>query len=1037
MTFIKSRLLCGFWLVLGLTLPAYGGINVRIQTPIDGDEISELRDYLEDVLRSEPQSEWVRVAKDELKTLERYSQIDCVLKGNDLTCDLQRFPIVRFIRFSGIPILILEKELKKHIPVQSGQIINEEDPKFKEAIERSKLAIQSFLERQGHFRNTIEATLEPVAGIPASDLYFQVRGGSFLKVRNVAVRGNYPLDPEVIAQPFRQMCANIRYAFEGIFQGTKACYNRDIEREKISDIEESLAGIGYPEAHLSIDKEIILDARGNPRFVDLTANVLLGSRLEYTFEFVDAQYLEASGFERFIRFITAAEFFSRAVSWTSPKSLYPEDQTILINELHEALTFKQSHIVDESQIQASIEALKEVLRSRGYANATVEVGPRQRLPDNGVSILFRISPGIPLPVRTIELLGFDQLTFNDLLEELDLWVKPRSLWNSGHITIQALEHDRALITNFFVRHGFHAATVKPVLQQGSDDLKLSYLIDTGERRIVSRIEFSNDDPKLTQEFLQDWNVCSQMEILRSENKATVTCRPFPFVEKDVEDAQIKLVGLYSQNGYLKANARYHYEIENNAATLFFDFLPQEMHKAKVAELFVDGNIETYRSVIARELGYENIVPGAYFVPLNLEPGLRRLRAYNVFSKLTLDPVENKKDPDFRRLFLELIERPTLGLDFNVTFDSDRLFNIGVDLEEENLFGTLLQIETSLKFGLFIGRESKFGNVLTWPRFFGTPMEIELTAPELLYEKLPSSTTRTLAQRHARLKTALEFNWIFLNILRPSFEFLFRLDQWQYDTIPITSFWDLDGLSLVLQERPTLRAVAKPSLTIGWFDDLFDPRLGYKLRGSLHLSGPGMSSPSVPYTVFDLEATGYASLGPLTFAANLRLKRGVISDPFNNWSVLNEEADFKLLGGIFGPRSYAQDAIGIFGPLRSNGEPVIENGVPVQKLHPGDFSLLSSLEVRFPLVKKLLFGKLNGAVFADLGYVGICDSAFYCFNTIPGQPDPHQLGVSVGAALRFVLPVGPLSVDYAVSPIHTGNGLFGREARLNLQFGYTF
>jgi outer membrane protein assembly factor BamA len=1043
-----------FCLFASVSFAGLALVEVHIDNPIDGDETVEIQNFLKVAISTEREKEWATEAKKELASLERYSSIECSTLNANLSCHLRRYPMVRNINFSGVPVLILEKELKKHIPIRTGQFVNTDDPKFNDSLKRSENAIKSFLERQGFFGSRIKTTFSEVPGAPASDIQFDVESGSFVKVRNVTLNNQIPIDPELVLGPFRQMCKGIRYAFEGIFQGTKACYNKDIERENIAEIEESLAyigydkaHIGYPEAHLTVDRHLIEDANGVPKYVDLKVNVLLGTRLEYDFDFVNAQYLDISDFVSFFRFIFAVEFISRAFNTPSAKAIYPEDQTILYRQLQDALTFKESHIVDDGQIQASISALKESLRSRGYASPSIEIGHQEKLKDNGLSIRFKITPGEPTAIRNIKIIGSDLFSYAQASDSDDFLITPRSAFSTGHFTDASLENDTQLVRRFFIKQGFASAQVKAVLEQTTDGVELIYNVDSGPRKLVHIITFNNDDQELTAQYLTKFAACKNSKLARIGESSVLSCDPFPLVESDLENESLKLLSIYTRSGYLRANPTYKIKEEEAGISVEFDFLPGEMKRAKVAELLVDGNTLTYRSVLERELGTRNIRPGAAYIPFSLDSGLRRLRSYNAFSKLTLEPIPKADNPDDFYLFLALVEKPTLALDLNFAFDSDRLFSVTLSLEDRNLFGSLLQLDTGLQFGFFIGRESRFQNTLTWPHVLGLPMDIKLDAPEFLYEELNASATN-VNRRHLQSSTSLGFEWQFLEILRPSFEFLFRADQWEYETTapfadesffrdPAASLISLDGLVDVLKEKATLRAVLKPSLSLISLDNLFDPKFGYKVKGGLEVSGQGLSSDK-PYTIFNFEGAGYASIGNVTFAANLRVRRGMIENPRSNWWVLEEEGDFRLLGGVYGPRSYDRDTLGIFGDLISDGKPVMENGIQKKGLHTGDFMLFSSAEVRFPLIAKLPLGKLNGAVFTDVGYIGICDTAFACFTTEPGQNNPHQLGVSVGVSLRWVLDVGPFSIDYAVSPIHkTPGGLFGRESRVNFQFGYIF
>jgi outer membrane protein assembly factor BamA len=186
----------------------------------------------------------------------------------------------------------------------------------------------------------------------------------------------------------------------------------------------------------------------------------------------------------------------------------------------------------------------------------------------------------------------------------------------------------------------------------------------------------------------------------------------------------------------------------------------------------------------------------------------------------------------------------------------------------------------------------------------------------------------------------------------------------------------------------------------------------------------------PFVVLGGSIAGYYSIGSVTLASQFAFRRALIENPSDNWWALKFQSDMDTLGGDVGLRGYEEGSVGVYGDLRN------ERGALTgqQGLHPGNLSAQANLELRFPLVRELLIGDLYGAVFSDAGLIGVCDDLFTCE---PFFTDERRFGISVGLGLRYVLPVGPITLDYAVSPIRAGGGPCGRQARVHFSFGFPF
>ena len=101
--------------------------------------------------------------------------------------------------------------------------------------------------------------------------------------------------------------------------------------------------------------------------------------------------------------------------------------------------------------------------------------------------------------------------------------------------------------------------------------------------------------------------------------------------------------------------------------------------------------------------------------------------------------------------------------------------------------------------------------------------------------------------------------------------------------------------------------------------------------------------------------------------------------------------------------------------------------------PGLFGAVANFEVRFSLIPQLFIGELKPAVFADVGLS--TDDLDFAFADANAVLNDSRYAVSVGAGLRYVLPVGPLAVDVAYSPFDEAGG--NVPFRVYVLLGYIF
>lgn len=153
---------------------------------------------------------------------------------------------------------------------------------------------------------------------------------------------------------------------------------------------------------------------------------------------------------------------------------------------------------------------------------------------------------------------------------------------------------------------------------------------------------------------------------------------------------IELIKLYRAEGYSLADVQsIEFNEEENRLKIFID-------EGIVSKIIVVGNEKTNSSVITREF---NLKEGDLFQIKEIQNGLTNLRSTKLFENI--DVVVNEENGQ-NVLIITVVERPSSLLRISFRSDNEYRAQFGLDLRDENIFGT----GTELGLILFGGLENR-------------------------------------------------------------------------------------------------------------------------------------------------------------------------------------------------------------------------------------------------------------------------------------------------------------------------------------------
>jgi len=1083
-------------------------IEVAVDRERDG-ETAELVNYLRPLIGREAVRATAARAEELLVDVGRYRAAVCRLWKEErhrgrLRCGVSRARTIRAVQVEGLPLMLLVTDLKKRVFLRPGEILDQKDASGRDRVTRQRIRVEEYLERLGFYGAKVEVLTPPVSKEADVDVTIRIEGGSFVRVHDVVVEEAGPIAARELERRFSSLCLSVDGSLEAAERLSFACLTRERVVSAREEIEALARARGFPEARVSVDTVILSpiakdtpeecrdddaeierarreDREPAPRCARLVVRVRQGPRVvprivverqrgdPEDLQVVDdrVRALFAPGVVQPVLDLTSGLFHSARKLLIDPigRALQvmldddvaaARDSILYLSTLEEALTFEEAGSSDEEEVEASRQALLDVLAERGRLLA--EVRAEREVRGDEVFVTFRVRPGPPVAVFRVRFFGNDSFSDDELKDAVPLSAKPRGLVSPGFVGQADLDDDAVRLMQFYASRGFHEASVvvETSLHQGGD-VEIHYYVEEGERFALAELTVEGGRDGLLPEVLAAIAHCRRPEADRAP-RTTTDCVGAAFLPDELEADRTRVLNVYVAHGYPYTQVEVLPDfVEAGPAVRVRigsvrdeEFAPRAPEPVTLGQVFIDGNDHTERSVMLRELGVEE----GPLEPTAVALGVSRLRRTGLYNKVALHyiGIEDKDDTVHMRVLVE--ERPTLTYDTSLAFSTNRFFSVRNEVRERNFLGRMLDLSLLADIGLFVGRYSIIEPELRWPRFLGWPFWLRVT-PAVVYEdrpgalvsRAPAERGPTVAiaswdaadvrRRNLKLMNKVALEWRPANIdLVVGVDYELRL-EWDdpqskpLDPLSLDALTHVDGLVDVVQVRPIRVSTFTPRVTWRSLDNPFDPARGFTVDVSARLGAPFIGNEewlSVP----QLGLAGYYTVGRVTFAGRLRSWAAYAFGEEGRRSIALQQ-DLVATGGDRSVRGYLQDRIGVRDlPARAAaGEDVTVDG------HLALIGAVTNLEVRYTLVRGFFLGDLKGAAFVDAGLVTHNDRALLDDDRAIGvltDTTAPRVGVGVGLGVRYVLPVGPLSLDVACSPLPRPNS---ERCTGHLQLGYAF
>lgn len=614
-------------------------------------------------------------------------------------------------------------------------------------------------------------------------------------------------------------------------------------------------------------------------------------------------------------------------------------------------------------------------RSLYAADVKTTVTPIER---NRVNVTFSVVEGDFARIRGINIVGNQAFSESALKDLFDLDTGGWLSWytKSDRYSRTKFSADLESLRSYYLNRGyleFRIDSTQVALTPDKQAVNLSINITEGARFVVSGVKLNGNFFGKDDEF-----------------KSLVKIVPGQAYNADLVNQTVKaFTELYGSYGYAFAQVKPVTEIDrvNNRVSVTLEAQPDR--RAYVRKINIGGNTRTRDEVIRRELRQ---FESAWYDGDKIKLSRDRVDRLGFFKEVNMDTQEVPGAPDQVDLLLNVTEKPTGSLSIGAGFSSSEKLSLSFGVSQENVFGS----GNYLGLNIALSKYNRNIGISTTDPYFtadGISRTIDITEKN----SKPLTTEGgdyTLATRGLGLRFGVPFtevDRVFFGIgyekmsltdganLPASYATYFQTYGNTTTSIPLTLSWARDERDSAL--APTKGSLLSAYAELGAAGDVRYLRTGYQHQTYIPLNKQ--------YTI---GLNGEVGLGKALSNKTYPI--------FKTYRV----------GGLGSVRGFEA---GTLGPIDSTGYYL-----------GGTRKVVGNLELIAPLP-----GAGNDKTVRGFGFVDAGNA--YGENE---KIDLSKLRISTGVGVRWISPMGPLSLAWA-KPIRKLAG--DRITNIQIQIGNSF
>lgn len=643
-----------------------------------------------------------------------------------------------------------------------------------------------------------------------------------------------------------------------------------------------------------------------------------------------------------------------------------------LDKVNKIVTLKENTIFSSSKLKKDIEEVKQYFKLEGYYSAIID--PEViKLENNEVNLILNFDLKNKSRISNIYFIGdkyFSQSQLADVISSSEY--SWWKLFSSGTLSEERIEYDKKLLKDFYKLRGFYDIQIESVYAKvlNNEEFTLTYSVNSGKR-----FKFGNVDIKT---FSQVYNNEDILEIKKISEKLT---KDEYYSSSILSKLNKTIVSYLDSKKYYNFDINIE-EVKNPGEVI--DVIVQLIQEKKIPinKINISGNTITNEKFIR-----DNMVlsEGDNLSNAKIRKSVDIIKSKQIFSKVEykVDESDNKNGKELN-LFVK--EQPTGSISAGIGYGSNGAMFEG-SLNEKNFLGNGVNLN-------FTGRLSseKITGDLTYvdPNFNNSEKEM---AYSLFSEKDDYSNSGYSSKKvGSKISTKYE---IYEDIaFRPSIAI-------QFDKLET----DSSASNLLRSRSGNYTTTSLGYAFYGDFrDSKFNPSSGYTFYFDQNLATLISDIPTIQTSVGSIF---YKELINDKFIGSAKIKLSNVTALDNKDAKLSD----RLYAGNLDLRGFESRGVG---PV-DNGDHIGGNNLAI---------LTIKSTFPNPIPESL---KANTFIFYDAGNVwGVDYSDIISSNS--------KLRSTIGVAMDFVSPIGPLSFAYSI-PISKSST--DKEQRFLFNIGSSF